>query len=96
MKQLHEVGIMHGNMHDGNVWVAEVKTRGGVVKKAYFADFGRSYNYNKAKNLKSKANLWRYDNMMAKSIFLRHNPNANVSLMNDDLVMEQYEAAANM
>ena len=31
MKQLHEIGIMHGNMHWGNVWVAKVRNKGGEI-----------------------------------------------------------------
>ena len=94
MKQLHKIGIMHGNMHHGNVWIAIVKNKSKLVPKAYFADFGRSHNYNNAKKLKPEGRNWRYGYMMTKSIPLQYNPDARVSLMNDNMVMKEYEAAA--
>ena len=97
MKRLHkEVGMMHGNMHPGNVWFATIpdkRSKFGFVVKAYFADFGRSANYNKAKKFKPATYNHRYGRIMWKPIKLSVHPNINENLMDDDDVLKEYKNA---
>lgn len=98
MDRLHkEVGIMHGNMHHGNVWFAQLPARkkGYFTWKAYFADFGRSANYNAVSKFRKatrygKIRTWRYGSMMNDAIVLLKHPNINGDVMDDDKVLKQY------
>ena len=97
MKRLHAVGIMHGNMHHGNVWVASIPVKGStwlVNYKIYFADFGRSYNYNKIGTVANKGETWKYGNMMKNKIELLKHPVHGHGIMHDNHVMREYKQAA--
>ena len=73
--------------------------------KAYFADFGRSANYNAAKKFnvaktfipatgKEYVNRWKYRFMMKNSIALKNHNNIEQLVMDDDNVMREYFAEA--
>ena len=93
MTKLHkEAGIMHGNMHSGNVWFAKIPVgkSGKFIWKAYFVDFGRSMNYS---NWGNPTNTHEYPNM-ANWIYMQKHPNINKNYMDDDKVYYQYKLAA--
>ena len=88
MKKLHAAGVLHGNMHDKNVWVAVFPKK----IKVYFADFGRSVNFKAVDTLRPHGSTHVYGRMMDKPInLLSHPNNKNLSVMDDRLVMRGYE-----
>ena len=91
MKRLHDMEVMHGNMHAGNVWVAVFPNN---KFKLYFADFGRSYNYTKIGNVENKGETWKYGNMMKNKIELLKHPAHGHGIMHDNHVMREYKRKA--
>ena len=93
LRRFRKAGFMHGDMHDGNLWIAEF-VNSKTNKKTYkffFTDFGRTQHYNASKTVPyGEYNMnWGYD-LMDKSIRTKNHPNMTQLFMNNNNVYKQY------